>query len=185
MYTRLVRVSLMLDYEKLPSRSFFFLFLMVQVSYQLMMSDLNPLQSILPPSPPTAVYSFASFQKKKNDGDVLEQSNPRPGNSRVQLSRGELYYQPVRLCYMPSECIDGKATSLPDRAIILTFASVIYYWHGRSAIDCGTRHPCHPDTFNPVNFYFVRRQRRTVVHKSGGADCWIIRPKGSRQQHFQ
>lgn len=77
------------------------LFFMVQVSYQLMMSDLNPLQSMCPP-PPTACLFICLFFKKRN-GTGMHRSNPirDPGNSRVQLSRGELYYyyQPVRLLY--------------------------------------------------------------------------------------
>jgi hypothetical protein len=123
-------------------------FLMVQVSYQLMMSDLNPLQSMcLPPPPPNCLsIHLPLFKKKKWDGNA-SRSNPirDPGNSRVQLSRGELYYyyQPVRVLYIRAVWIHRwkkerrKATSGPHRpparprAIILTFASVIYYWHGR------------------------------------------------------
>ena len=115
------------------------------VSYQLMMSDLNPLQSIsscfhcfaLSISFPCRALFF--FFSKRNDRNALRQSNPRQHstNSRVQLSQGELYdYQPVRLSLSLCMCVwhcgclntlEKKPQAPTACAIILTFVSVIYY----------------------------------------------------------
>lgn len=109
------------------------------VSYQLMMSDLNPLQSIsscfhcfaLSISFPRRALFF--FFSKRNDRNALRQSNPRQHstNSRVQLSQGELYdYQLARLSVYVCGCLNTleKKPQAPTAcAIILTFVSVIYY----------------------------------------------------------
>jgi hypothetical protein len=111
------------------------------VSYQLMMSDLNPLQSIsscfhcfaLSISFPRRALFF--FFSKRNDRNALRQSNPRQHstNSRVQLSQGELYdYQLARLSLSVYVCgclntLEKKPQAPTACAIILTFVSVIYY----------------------------------------------------------
>ena len=115
-------------------------------------------------------YSF-SFSKR-NDRNALRQSNPRQHstNSRVQLSQGELYdYQPVRLSLSLCMCVwhcgclntlEKKPQAPTACAIILTFVSVIYYWHERRAIahhrENTRRHatPLSPWHIQPRKFLF-------------------------------
>lgn len=147
-------------------------FLMVQVSYQLMMSDLNPLQSMcLPPPPPTACLFICLFLKKRNGTGMhrgaIQSGTPAirecsyPGESYIIIINPSVCY-----IYAPSEYIDEKRRGEKPQAgpTGRPPARALSYWHslpsfiidtgGRSAIDCGTRHPCHPRHIQPRKFLF-------------------------------
>jgi hypothetical protein len=165
----------MLDYEKLPSRTFFF-----DGSGFISIDDARPQSSsidVSPPPPPTACLFICLFFKKRNGTGMhrgaIQSGNPAirecsyPGESYIIIINPSVCY-----IYAPSECIDEKRRGEKPQAgpTGRPPARALSYWHslpsfiidtgGRSAIDCGTRHPCHPDTFNPVNFYFVRHPWR-------------------------
>lgn len=163
----------MLDYEKLPSRTFFFLWFSFHINWWWATSIL--FNRCVSPPPQLPVYSFASFSKKRN-GTGMHRGAIQSGNPVIRECSypGESYIIIINpsVCYIHAVWIHRcekerrKATSGPHRPP----ARALSYWHslpsfiidtgGRSAIDCGTRHPCHPDTFNPVNFYFVRHPWR-------------------------